>query len=508
MSFKLSAANNGLLSYGITTNPDPLQASPASGNPSISSIVVTVSNNTMYPIYCNKLTFSFPIGTDSQDLTAVSAGIQVSANSSDKWQISVTSAGVFTATPIIPDNNEITIDGLSFQIYNIQTNNQVGTFNFDVEENSSTYSNKDFSDKYNTYSLAKFPYGFYVNNFAASSPMINDGATVILTWLGSDQASYTIFYNTTSVDVTNVRSWTSPKLNNTTTFSLVASVQENGETVDTYLYVTVIVANPELQATSLNVLQNTTLSGPAYLGSTLNVADTVNIIGTTTVNNMTVLNSLWVGGNTATVNTIVNGSLDVAGYTYLNNTNINGPLTATNTVSMMNSPQQIQQASYIANTDGFVVAQIWGPGNNGSLSFGNIYGGTGPMNFFAEGGNYTGVDKYTQNLNEGFTMPVSMGSSWYVGLYNWSGNKENSTATFWWIPMGNPQGATATFEKVSDEIPEFKMPAPILRALQEKTEGPRTDIADFITALSAAFHQTLSDETKKTLEEQLIKLIR
>ena len=250
MSHRLSATNEGLLSYGITTNPDPVQVSPASGNPAIASLVITVSNNTSKAIYCNKLTFSFPVGDLAQDLAPDSGGILVSANPSDKWQIGTTSDGVFTATPKSPSDNKITKDGLSFQIYNIQVNKQVGTFTFSIVEHSSV-DNKKFSDKANSHNMAKFPYGFYVNNFAASVPMVDNGNPVTLTWSGSDLGSYTILYGTQSVDVTEVRSWTSPGITDTTTFALKASVQEQGETVDNYLYVTVIVNQPEIKCTSL-----------------------------------------------------------------------------------------------------------------------------------------------------------------------------------------------------------------------------------------------------------------
>ncbi len=261
-SFKTCATNQGLLAYGITTNPDPLQASPESGNPVMGSLIITVSNNTSNKIYCNQLTFSFPIGDLAKDLTSAPSGILVSANSSDKWEISVTSDGVFTATPKSSSDNVIFENGLSFQIYNIQINQQVGTFTFSVIENSST-DKETFSDKTDNFNLAKFPYGFYVNNFASSATMVNNGGTVKLTWVGSDIGTYTIMYGTNSVNVTDIRTWTSPVLNDTTTFALIASVQEQGETVHNYLYITVIVADPEIKCTSLSA--ETSISTPSLV---------------------------------------------------------------------------------------------------------------------------------------------------------------------------------------------------------------------------------------------------
>ncbi len=252
MSHITSSANQGLLAYGISTNPDPIQASPVQGSPAMASIVITVSNNTPDSIYCNKITFRFPIGDLAQDLVSSSTGILMSANPSRKWQISMTSSGVFTATPVTPKDNIITTDGLSFQIYNIQANKKVGTFTLSAVENSSI-DNKTFTNKTNNYNLTKFPYGFYVNNFAASTPMVDDGKPVTLTWSGSDLGAYTILYGTELVDVTDACTWTSPNLTAATTFSLKATVQSQGDTVDTYLYVTVIVSSPELIAKTLQV---------------------------------------------------------------------------------------------------------------------------------------------------------------------------------------------------------------------------------------------------------------
>src|SRR5689334_2410916 len=128
MSHKSKASNTGLLAYGINTKPDPIEVSPQQGNPSLTSLVITVSNNTMNPIYCNKLVFSFPIGDLAQDLASTATGIRVSAEPASKWDIAQTADGVFTATPKKPEDNLITTDGISFSIFNIQTNKQVGVF--------------------------------------------------------------------------------------------------------------------------------------------------------------------------------------------------------------------------------------------------------------------------------------------------------------------------------------------------------------------------------------------
>lgn len=462
MSHISNAANDGLLAYGVTTNPDPIQASPVLGNPALASIVITVSNNTDGAIYCNKLIFSFPIGALAQDLTSTTTGILVSANPSAKWQISMTSDGVFTATPITPKDSEITTDGLSFQIYNIQANQQVGTFTFTVEENTST-NNINFTKKASNFNLAKFPYGFYVNNFSASAPMVQDGATVTLKWSGSDLGSYTILYGTQTVDVTDIRIWTSPAITETTTFSLRASVQLQGETVDNYLYITVIVANPELTVTSLNVKTNATIdnelriNGPASPGTSLSLGGigefAVDSDGTTagrfvvkTGGNVGIANAnpsetLSVGGSLG-----VTGNASLEGATALAQATV-ASLISSGTVNMLGAAQAIAAGSYTAPTDGFVIANVFTQGASNfynAQSIGWASCSSNGITMQATGGNilywmsWPAESVWSATNPNSFTMPIQKGAYFTTNaqIPSGNGNLNPPTITFYWVPIG------------------------------------------------------------------------
>lgn len=244
--------SQGLLAYGISTDPDPVMASPKQGNPSILTMVITVSNNSYSRVYSDKITFSFPIGSLAQDLTSQAGGFIVSANASDGWQISDLGEGQFRATPIKPENQEITKHGLSFQISNIDVNQEVGAFTFTIDESSST-DNKTFSVKTTTVPMNKFPPGFYLHDFEASWPAVRNREAVTLSWDGSDLAAYSLTYDEgmAPIDVTNVRSWPSPPLSQTTTFALQAKIQAHEQTVTTTRYLTVVVDNPDIRCTTL-----------------------------------------------------------------------------------------------------------------------------------------------------------------------------------------------------------------------------------------------------------------
>ncbi len=466
MSYLSSAANQGLLAYGITTNPDPIQASPKQGDVATASIVITVSNNTDGNIYCKKLTFSFPIGDLAQDLSSSSTGILVSANPSSKWQISMTSSGVFTATPVTPEDNKITTDGLSFQIYNIQVNKEVGTFTFSVVENSST-NGTTYTDKTNNYNLTKFPYGFYVNNFAVSAPMVDDGSPVTLTWSGSDLGAYTIMYGTHTVDVTDVRSWTSPNLTDTTTFALKATVQSQGDTVDTYLYVTVIVSNPELIAKSLQVsekvriddgLNNLALSIGGDPALQVDAPGTAG--GRFTVQSHA--NNGYVGINNANPSHMldVNGDLNITGATSLESLITSGTVSILGPAQLISAGSYTAPTHYTAPTDGFVIGSISHPGNADINSVTWITACSNTVSLSAVGGNASWLSangKSWDNFsnNSSLTLPVRKGEVFSVSIQNGSGTTPAPTG-FWWKPIGVGAVTALSDEEVKqlgDKVP-------------------------------------------------------
>src|SRR5258706_4953749 len=108
-----------LLSYQIQTNPDPLQVSPESGDPSLASLTIIVSNSTGRAIVCQSISFSFLEGANAKDFFADSTGI--SPSPPPGWSFAQDD---FTATPDTPDGGEIGAGGLFFEIANIKVNQQ------------------------------------------------------------------------------------------------------------------------------------------------------------------------------------------------------------------------------------------------------------------------------------------------------------------------------------------------------------------------------------------------
>jgi hypothetical protein len=238
-----------LLDYAVSVFPSPLQVSPPQGDPAQGAISLVVSNGGDEAVYCDSIQITLPVGDLAQDLTPSdeAASVHVVASPSSKWKFDdPTASGVLTVRPTKPEYAEITTDGISLQISNISVNEQVGTFELDLMENSYTQGGTPAPHQA-SWQIPKFPYGFTVSNFTANAPEVNEGDTVTLTWTGSEDATYTIRYAQEPWQPTTGRSWMSPPLYTTTVFELHAAATVDGETVGVDLPpVTVTVAAPQI----------------------------------------------------------------------------------------------------------------------------------------------------------------------------------------------------------------------------------------------------------------------
>lgn len=253
-----------LLDYVINTTPDPLQASPQSGNTAYAALILVVSNGGNAAVSLESIQVTIP-----PDLTDNLGSILYNADPQRVWSITPASPGVFNILPVSGKPVTITTEGIVFQFFNIAVNSVVGTVQIGIIETASS-SAAGSDDRFLNIPVTKFPYGFFFNNFTPQVPLVQDNQTVTLTWEGSSQAKYAMYYNNEVEDVTNVRKWTSKPITNDVTFLLRAIVVSQGETVIKDLTTTVIVANPQIQADTLQVSGNTQLLGNVNLGSNSN----------------------------------------------------------------------------------------------------------------------------------------------------------------------------------------------------------------------------------------------
>ena len=495
-----TTSSSTLLTYSLNTMPDPLQASPPQGNTVYGALSFVVSNSGTVAVSVTQIQFTIPIGTLAQSLTNNPDAVLYAASPSGQWNIAMTSAGVFTAVPQSGQPIVVTTDGLIFQLYNIPVNQQVGTVEIVVHETASS-EGQPAQVRNAQFSVAKFPYGFFFANLTAQVPLVEIGQTVTLSWQGSDLATYTMYWDTQSKDVSQVRTWTSPPLTNDTTFLLRATIVLQGETVTRDLTTTVIVANPDLKGSTLAVSGMSSLRDAALSG-------TLSVNGTTTLGEARV-GGLAVDGNGSF------GSLNARGTTGMDNAVINGSLTAkSGSISMLGTMSILGQGTYIPNravqahTDGFAVCLVYRPEDvkKESFAFARVYASGRWFEILGGSvGSFGTLWTPTMSGNaNSMCIPIAAGSTWQFEGYNNDGNQEDSPIYFFWFPLGNNAQAKATYRILeAHEATLVPPPAAPVVAMKEVAAQRQARATDFISKLGKAFGKELDKETQDSLAELL-----
>lgn len=282
--------NETLLTYALVTSPSPVQVSPQSGPPSVATLTIVVSCPiNLSQVTVSQLTFNLPIGDpnnpDATDLSETTIGVpSVSSSGTDSWQPGPGAApGTFIIKPKSGSDGVITGQGLTITFTGIQVSPIVGTAVVSIVE-IATADSSPAQPRQCSIAVPKFPYGFFVDNFATTTPLVQNGQSATLSWVGSVGAVYTMLWGENPPeDVSKVNQWTTPQgLTDSTTFILEVTAQESGQSVKHYSSVTVIVANPDFIANSLTVLTSSILQSTVTIGDTLTVADTLNVTGAIT----------------------------------------------------------------------------------------------------------------------------------------------------------------------------------------------------------------------------------
>jgi hypothetical protein len=240
-----------LLTYAIQTNPDPLQASPQTGDPELATLMIVVSNDTHQPINCERISFGFLQGTNAKDLFSDSTGIATSAPTG--WSINQDDE-LFTFTPDTSEDGRIGAAGLTFVLSKIKVNQQAGTTPMTITE--VTASNTGTQQV----SLAKFPPQFSVGPLQANPVNVAVGDSTLLSWSGSGGATYELQYEDAdgnTVTITHVKGEPDQPLPSTgsytvdnleadpTVFTLTVVLQVNGSNSSVQVQRQVVVAVAE-----------------------------------------------------------------------------------------------------------------------------------------------------------------------------------------------------------------------------------------------------------------------
>ncbi|WP_405843145.1 hypothetical protein OG528_31930 [Streptomyces platensis] len=271
-------ANEPLLSYELTTSPDPLKASPEDPQtPEVTGeLVIVGSRQNRTPADVEWIKVNIPAGTMSPDLstdlTKATARISLS-----NWTVRLDTATeefVFTPTashtPIGPDT------GFTIQISQIPINRTVGSSPITVTESSRTGSSA-FRESSTEFNVGKFPPDFYMRNFLCNPLVIDNGGEATLTWERSPNATYELLYGETNLNVTNVTTRTITNIKSDTTFYLRGTAGDTSNPVERILYAQVTVHKPDLN------IGNLTVNGEASFNNTVRVSSDVTVENALTV---------------------------------------------------------------------------------------------------------------------------------------------------------------------------------------------------------------------------------
>jgi hypothetical protein len=254
---KQLATSTTMLSYAMTTTPNPVEVSTSPTSPALANLIFVVScPRSVGSCTVSQITVALPVGavSDATNLTNVApsaSAATISSSDGTAWTPSLgVAAGLFVFSP--PGGSvQISEQSLTILIAGIQVSPMVGTADITFHEWAApgAYPPPTPHDPPSgtaVIQVSKFPSGFYVSDFAANVPQVSSGGTATLTWIGSDNADYSIAYADQPPKPVTGRTWYSPPLYTTTVFILTASATSAGQTVSMSLSTTVVVATPQV----------------------------------------------------------------------------------------------------------------------------------------------------------------------------------------------------------------------------------------------------------------------
>ena len=180
---------NTLLTYVLTTEPTPLQASPQSGNLTTATLTIVATNpKPQNPVTLQGLSVTLPVGTSDTDLTPDATSI--SPIPPPNWTLNDTEKSPGQVKYVFyPAKGHGTVGShaLTITFQDVEITRQVGTVEVIVTEGST-------GNPTTSLLLTKFPYGWNTVSFSVNKPNIPYGTHTTLTWNGPEGATYTIQY--------------------------------------------------------------------------------------------------------------------------------------------------------------------------------------------------------------------------------------------------------------------------------------------------------------------------
>ncbi|MEM7113662.1 MAG: hypothetical protein AAF614_14585 [Chloroflexota bacterium] len=251
----MSKKSKPKLRYAITSEPFPLQASPAKGNLNHAALTV-VASNPADGVKLYGLSIKIPIGDTSTDLT----NAKPTAIAPHGWALYDTKPKTGSVEYIFrpsgsgkkkPKPYKLKGEGLAFRIENVAVNRQPGTAQIKITEGSARKKKKSPIIKL---PVSKFPPDWGTIDFWADTPSIKFDGQAKLQWAGPAQqgdgpeATYTLQYETPDAGLVTIPKKGEPALGASGTYPSAGQSLKLERTTTFTLNVSATKANQQYQA--------------------------------------------------------------------------------------------------------------------------------------------------------------------------------------------------------------------------------------------------------------------
>jgi len=326
------------LTYALQVDPAPLTVSVPDEDPMLGSLELVVTNPTASAISVTSVSFTFQVGTSSDDLTTTTANVGTTVSDRTDWIVTgpispVTSgSAIYTLGPATGSSVTLAAGAsVVVQIFGFPTIESPGNTTIEVKEMI------EGMPAFTSFQVTTFPTGFYFNGLIAAAQdgsqlvpvaQVAANAAVTLMWLSSvaDLGAFTIYYSNAgqgqqSASPTDIGEWTSPPLTSDTVFTVVVTVSvAGGQPLTAALSTAVSVQDPTLIAASITARQ-ATVTGAASVSGALTAnavtATGLTVDGAATIGDLTANRTVTAPGQSNLGNVSVGGALSVGGQTTL-----------------------------------------------------------------------------------------------------------------------------------------------------------------------------------------------
>lgn len=246
-----------ILHYLFQTDENGLRCSLDSVHTQDETFELSIANTRGSSVYLKSIKITFPLGADAANTLSGSNNITYTISPSNTYKVTQQSPGVFFITATDGKLINFLNQGIYMRFSGIVMNTTLGVMKIKVDETSSFKSNgADMTTNTNWIWFGKYPYQFYMHSLAVDKATVAVGESVTLSWVGAYNGNYTLYWNDAlgqqSQDVTNVRVWQSPPLQQATVFVL-QGISVDGDRRTVQLERGVMVRNPAITTSALTV---------------------------------------------------------------------------------------------------------------------------------------------------------------------------------------------------------------------------------------------------------------